>query len=455
MLNVKQPPPFQVVNIPREAFLPAYRDLRYSTAIIELLYGGRDSGKSYFIASWLLTRCMAEKYFRCILVRKVKDTIKESQWQMLKDIAQAWGVDHLFQFIANPLEIRCINGNKFICRGMDEPGKVKSTANPSDMWGEEMNQCDMDDFVVLMTSLRSNKGNPKVWLSFNPETEGDYQEHWIYKTFYKDAADPYSNFSSDWSMDFTDEKTGAVKRHTFSYNSTWTTYKDNRFVSPMRVIFLEKLAEIDPYHYQVYTLGKWGNLKVDDPYAMCFDEKKHVGITVLNNRYDVYLSFDFNVNPITCGVYQHYQGIKCIEAIQLAKSDIYKLCDYIRAAYRGCIFTVTGDATGQGTTALVQDGINYYTVIRSELKLAPTQLRVPTINPKVKENRVLVNAAFSQGTVTFDPIKAKGLIFDCKNVSVNEMGEIEKGDRKNPKKRADHLDHWRYYLNTFHKNILK
>jgi len=104
---------------------------------------------------------------------------------------------------------------------------------------------------------------------------------------------------------------------------------------------------------------------------------------------------------------------------------------------------------------MVHDDMNYYTIIKNELQLTDRQIRVPTVNPIVKENRVLVNAAFKKMDVAFDPEGAKDLIFDCQYVSVDEMGDIDKGDRSNPKKRADHLDHWRYYLNTFHKSIMK
>lgn len=206
----------------------------------------------------------------------------------------------------------------------------------------------------------------------------------------------------------------------------------------------------------VFTDGKWGNRKITDPFCLCFSKEKHEKPTSLKRHLEVYLSFDFNVNPITCGVYQH-QGIEIwvVESIKLDNSDIYKLCDYIKANYPGVLFLVTGDATGQNTTAMVQDGINYYTIIKAQLNLGQPQLKVPTVNPKVKENRVLVNAVLHNCNVSMDPVKSKGLIFDCVNVSVNDVGEIEKGDRSNPKKRADHLDNFRYYLNTFHKHVLK
>lgn len=431
-------------------FLACYHHLFDSAADIDFLYGGRDSGKSKFIAQWLVYLCLKLPYFRCVLARKVFNTIKDSQWQFIKDVCEEWKVEHLFKFTVAPLEIKCVNGNRFICRGMDEPGKLKSLTNPSHAWVEEGNQLTLDEFIILMTSMRYNQGNCKTWFSFNPECEGDYKDFWLYKIFYANA-DVYTLFKSSWSIPYKD---GIIE---YNYQSTHTTYINNPYCKPVRIAFLTKLEEIDPYHYLVYTLGKWGNIKTDDPFCICYDRAKHVRPTVLNKRQEVYLSFDFNVNPITCGVYQHDGpglNIRVIQAIQLANSDIYKLCEYINLKYTNCIFMVTGDATGQNTTALVQDGINYYTVIKTKLRLSRGQLKVPTINPRVKENRVLVNAVFSQCNVVIDPENAKGLIFDCENVSVNEVGDIDKGSRSNPKKRADNLDHLRYYLNAFHKTVL-
>jgi phage terminase large subunit len=442
------------VNIPKKAFLPVYHHLLNSTADIDFLWGGRDSGKSAHIARQLIMDCLRLPYFRCVLVRKVFNTVKDSQWQLIKDVVEEWGLQELFTFNISPLEIRCINGNKFLCRGMDDAGRLKSISNPSHAWGEELNQFELDDFVVLMTSLRYNKGKVKVWGSFNPETEGDYEEHWLYKTFFDKGE---FNFTSSWTLELpVSPRYPQGRKIEYRYHSTHTTYQDNKFCRPERIIFLEQLAAIDPYYYTVFTLGLWGNRKITDPFCLSFSKEKHVGETKLRRDMEVYLSFDFNKNPITCGVYQHEGNhIWCVESIKLDNSDIYKLCDYIKTSYKGCMFIVTGDATGQNTTALVQDDINYYTVIKAQLNLAQPQLKVPSINPKVRENRLLVNAVFHNCVVKLDPARAKGLIFDCGNVSVNDVGDIEKGDRNNPKKRADHLDNWRYYLNSFHKHILK
>lgn len=399
---------------------------------------------------------MGAAYFRCVLVRKVFNTIKDSQWQLIKDICEEWKVDHLFQFNKSPLEITCINGNKFICRGMDEPGKLKSVANPSHCWCEEGNQLDQDDFIIIMTSLRYNAGRVKVWFSFNPECDGDFETFWLYKIFFK-GKPLYTQkyFASQWSIplpEFRKQK----RTITFTYRSTWTTYKDNPYCPPERAAILENLKNIDPYYYEVFTLGRWGRRKNTDPYCYCFAREKHIGRAVIDTSLEAYLSFDFNVNPITCGVYQHFDDwIRCIHSIKLENSNIYELCDYITAMYGGNLFIITGDATGRNTSALVQDGINYYTVIKNQLSLADGQMRQPSVNPSVKENRVLVNSVLFKVNLIMDAENCKELIYDCENVSVTDVGDIDKGNRSNPKKRADHLDHFRYYLNSFHRNILK
>jgi hypothetical protein len=68
---------------------------------------------------------------------------------------------------------------------------------------------------------------------------------------------------------------------------------------------------------------------------------------------------------------------------------------------------------------------------------------------------VLVNSVLHSKKVTFDEINCKGLIFDLEHAQVLPDGSLDKTDRKDPIKQLDALDCFRYYLNTFHKSILK
>lgn len=452
------------INIPKEAFLKKYQHLIYNNADIDFYYGGRDSGKSQDICQQLIVDCLSLPYFRCMLIRKTFANVKDSQWQTLKDTIERWGLADLFVFKVAPLSIECINGNSFLARGCDDPQNIKSTKDPSHAWIEEGNQLTLEDFIVIITTLRNNQVKCKTRFSFNPECEGDYKDFWLFKTFFKEHAPDGSPLNGRffWELDLNAgdssmEVNSAGKLvQVLEYTVTHSTYHDNPYCAPVRKVFLEQLKKIDPYFYKIYTLGLWGNRKVGDPFCYAFDYDNHVKAHLPTRREPLYLSFDFNVNPITCGVYQHKgKHIRGLRSIKLENSDIYKLCAFIKVNYPGFVYFVTGDATGSNTSALVQDGINYYTVIKSKLRLSSNQIKVPTINPDIKDNRVLINVIFNSYNVSFHPEFCKELIYDCQNVTVDDVGKIDKGDRKNPKKRADHLDHYRYYLNTFHKSALK
>lgn len=436
------------VNIPKKAFLPCYHHLLNSEAHIDFYWGGRDSGKSQDIAQQLIKDCLSLPYFKCMLIKKTFNSIKESQWETIKNICENWGVDHLFTFKVAPLTIECVNGNKFLGRGCDNPQSIKSTRNPSHSWIEEGNQLTLDDFITVTTTLRANNAKVKQRVSFNPEFDGDYEEHWLWKNFF---AGKNPNGSYSWEFQLPNGKA-----FQYTYTSTHTTYKSNPKVSPERIAFLEMLAKIDPYYYRVFTLGLPGRRKNNSPFIFAFDRAKHLGPTNWNRSYETLVSFDFNKSPITASIWQWYNNhLYGIECIKLDNSDIYKLCDHILLHYPGAVWEVTGDATGQNTTALVEDNINYYTVIKLKFNLGIKQLKVPTVNPKLKENQVLANAVLAMVNVTIDPVKCKSLIFDFENVRVLPDGTIEKQNRDDPTQQADVLDTYRYLCNTFFRWVLK
>ncbi len=140
-----------------------------------------------------------------------------------------------------------------------------------------------------------------------------------------------------------------------------------------------------------------------------------------------------------------------IEQISLGNSDIYKLCAYIKAKYGGRMFLVTGDASGQNRSALTKDNLNYYQIIKNELGLGWGQFKVPTSNPPLEENRVLVNAVLHKHKVILDKEACKKLQNDMENVRVLPNGDIDKSD----KSLTHALDCFRYICNTFLSWVLK
>lgn len=243
----------------------------------------------------------------------------------------------------------------------------------------------------------------------------------------------------------------------FKANDRWVSFQmptsSNPHMDPAELEEIE--ADTDPITYAQEYLASFVTENLDS-WAYCYNRAKHVGKAALNPRLEVKLSFDFNRNPITCGVFQDYNDqVLGIEQIKLSNSNIYDLCDHIKAKYGGCMLLVTGDASGKGSSALVKDNLNYYTVIKAKLNLGQSQMRVPTVNPSLVENRVLVNSILHNRSVVLDSENCKGLIFDLEHAQVLPDGSLDKSDRNDPTKQLDALDCFRYYLNTFQKHVLK
>lgn len=288
-----------VVNISKDKFLPCYQHLLDDKQFfdIDFLYGGRDSGKSRHIAMQLVVSCLSEKYFRCLLIRKVLNTVRDSQFSLIKSVIEEWGLQSLFRFNGSRLEITCVNGNGFFGRGLDDVGRIKSFNNPSHCWIEEGNQITNDDFAVILTSLRANQ-DIKTWFSFNPECEGNYTDFWLWQEYFSHTAE----------LSFTWTKTLMVDDEPVDYRvrATHTTYRNNPYCKPQRKALYESYStsKNNAYWYQTYTLGLWGFRRSGDTFFKCFEESKHTG-SVTFSKSTIHLSLDNNVNPyVTVGAWQ-------------------------------------------------------------------------------------------------------------------------------------------------------
>lgn len=196
-------------------------------------------------------------------------------------------------------------------------------------------------------------------------------------------------------------------------------------------------------------------------FAFAFDKSKHVRKCSINYDYPIYLSFDFNRNPICCNVIQYYDNrIRVPHVIKLENSDIYRLCNYIKNKFiapgkPGPQFIVNGDAAGRAGSAMVPDNLNYFRIIKAELGLPVQRMQQLAVNPRIEENQVLVNAVLEHVPVDIDPDNAQPLIFDLEFAEMLPDGTLKKTDREDPAQQLDSLDGFRYYLNRNFRHMLK
>jgi len=70
---------------------------------IQIWYGGSGSGKSDAKATQLLLKCLTAKYCRVLFSRKFATQIRDSQFQLFKDLIARYGLQPYFKIMESEL----------------------------------------------------------------------------------------------------------------------------------------------------------------------------------------------------------------------------------------------------------------------------------------------------------------------------------------------------------------
>lgn len=230
---------------------------------------------------------------------------------------------------------------------------------------------------------------------------------------------------------------------------TFTTY-DNPYIDPREVDEIKN--QLDEATFRCEFLAEDVSLAVNK-FIYSFNREKHIILGLQGwDHLPIILSWDFNVEPITClaGQCDGIKSVRILDEFRLINSDVEELCARIWTKYGGRFFWVTGDASGQNRTALKRD-LNFYKEIKRCLRLQMTQFKVPAVNPPIKNSRVLCNSLLARHVDYHFSDKVPFLILDIEETEVDEHGQIEKGKDKHM---SHLLDCWRYFNNSFLSKFL-
>ena len=262
-----------------------YSHIVETDARVIVNYGGRDSGKSYFVGGqYFPMMMMQDGYFRGMVVKKTYTSCKDSVFKEITDGITVMEQDHNFNSLKSPLEIKCKNGNTTIFRGLDNPTNLKSIKGINCIWVEESEDLTEVEFENLMILLRG-KGKQKIILTFNPIDE----EHFTNGRFVKSKKDKVLETFEDgepkvWEINISEKIDGELVGYKILV--ICSTYNDNAFIEPQRKLVIEKLKDTNPFLYEVYRRGKFGTrggLILTNVEQVDFDEKK-LNFRLFDNR---------------------------------------------------------------------------------------------------------------------------------------------------------------------------
>ena len=419
-----------------------------------MVYGGKSSAKTFTIAQ-LFNVISYTNNVSCIAYRKEQTTIKIS----LKP-AFVKAIDSIHMNAVYNVQDFAIKGNNsqiIVFKGIDSEGKIKGIEGFKYILLDELDHYTEEEFMQANLSLRGME-NQKIFATWNPVDENIWIKKYIDRLQWDELPLTIKG-NKHATLDATafvrkskDGKTLLIK----------TTYLDNKWIvgengygarDQNLIDEYEQLKTIDPNSYNVNVLGEWGVRDKSNKFAFAFEQSKHVGQVTYDPDYLVWLSFDFNVNPISCTAFQYYDDmLRAVKCFKIDNSNIYELCKLIASYFPDAMFKVTGDASGTSRSAMVADNVNYYTIIKDELGLIWSQFNIPSVNPRIEENQVKVNAVLYAGLFVADSENCKELIYDLTYVEIDENKKIIK-DRTAESKKSDFLDHFRYICNIIWPNI--
>jgi hypothetical protein len=227
-----------------------------------------------------------------------------------------------------------------------------------------------------------------------------------------------------------------------TFNVTYTWVKEeihDAFVNgtlPADEFYCEALPEDNPW----VTKDQWANwdkldeetknrliksiwdIPVKDQFFSSFDEKRNVSKIPLMFDFSKHIiaSFDFNVDPMTATLSQSDGAnyIHFLREFRIENSDTYGLCAEIKPLIEGMehLLIVTGDASGNNRMSGTRGHINHYQIIKEQLGIRESQIKVPSVNPGISDSRVFMNSLLEKlPEFLIDP-SCKHLIKDFKFV---------------------------------------
>jgi phage terminase large subunit len=253
---------------------PKYKPLVLGNQRYNIISGGRGSGKSFSIASYLLGLTF-EKGNVILFSRWTMSSINISIYPEFLDKIELLNISHLFEITKNEI-ININTGSKIIFKGMKtgssiQTANLKSIANLNIVVIDEAEEIpDEETFDKIDLSARRNDKDNKIILVFNPTSK----VHWIYKRFFEGVG-----------------VQPGLCQSTDDTNYIHSTYLDNeKYLSESILKQIEKVKISNPEKYNHIILGAF----LDVAEGVIF---KNWEIGEFNNELEYGFGEDFGFSP--------------------------------------------------------------------------------------------------------------------------------------------------------------
>lgn len=416
----------------------------------EVLFGGAAGpGKSYLGCIWHIYRRTTYPDTRGLIGRAQLSTLKQSTLITFFKVAGIMGYKQGKDYHYNAQDHVITWSNKSVTHFKDlayypsDPDFLSlGSTEYTDAFIDEAVEITKKAYEIVNSRLRwriSELGLvPKTLLTCNPGPG------WVKETFIKDKdGDPV-----------------ILKPYQKFIPALATDNPDPEFVA----LYLGQLNKMtSEYDKQRLIFGDWDAAReVTNPFAHQYDPKKHESTqAVFRQGPQLLISIDFNLNPFAVSFAQMWKDAEgehfhIFDKISISHGSLQKMSEQINAKYKNYLHNcvLTGDSMGSNSQLGQQDNASYYAQLMRGLKLRPNQIIVPH-NPTHALSREECNYVLANfPDFKINPNTCPELCTDMRIVECDMFGEkvsIRKGNRANEAEKADFLDNFRNFVNTFLK----
>lgn len=306
----------------RPTLNPALRSFWLTPARNRVLYGGRDSSKSWDAAGFavfLAQQCR----IRVCCARQFQNKIAESVYTLLKIQIERFGLTAEFKITDNSI-IHRGTGSEFLFYGLwRHIDEIKSLEGIDILWIEEAHNLTESQWEVLEPTIR--KEGSQVWIIFNPKLASDF----TYKRF---VVNPPPN---------------TVKR--------LINYTENPFLSSTSRKIIAAMQASDPEQYEHIYLGvprtdddgviikrSWLEAAIDADKVLGFKAEgaKRIGFDVADSGADK-----------CANIYSHGSIVSWADEWKAGEDELLKSCSRTYRNARERDASITYDCIGVGASA--------------------------------------------------------------------------------------------------------
>lgn len=352
---------------------------------------GRRGGKTFLVLSEILYKLANNENYKITYVAPTHKQAKKIFWEPFKDLIPKEWIKKKSEV---DLDLTLINGSQISVGSAQNFDRLRGLTN-NEFYIDEVQDCPEEAYTKALRPTIATTGGKATFLG----TPKGF--NWIAE---------YTN-KPQWSF------------------HTWTTFEGGLVTEEE----IERARqELDERSFKQEYLAEF--LTASGAIFYTFDDESIVNVD-LNPSEPIYLSFDFNVNPMTCVIFQNNVAIKEFEQAFSNTEDLSnRILHYLNSKGFNNLIYITGDNTGgsRKTSAAKTD----YQIIKDIF-----QNYLPVDGWKKTRHVLNIEDRFNTTNSAFRSYSGERKLFinkDCEKL-IKYLRIITRDDYKNDKLNRTHL----------------